>query len=113
MVWLTKEEGETPILVVGAGGIGCELLKNLILSGNNLRQKNPIFIFLGFTNLVVIDLDTIDVSNLNRQFLFQKQHVGKSKSLVAKESVLKLSHAGREGVCFRKKQSFTQLTISL
>jgi ubiquitin-like 1-activating enzyme E1 B len=41
-------------------------------------------------------LDTIDVSNLNRQFLFQKQHVGKSKSLIAKESVLKLTHAGRE-----------------
>uniref|UniRef100_A0A3P8Y107 SUMO-activating enzyme subunit 2 n=1 Tax=Esox lucius TaxID=8010 RepID=A0A3P8Y107_ESOLU len=35
-----------------------------------------------------IDLDTIDVSNLNRQFLFQKKHVGKSKAQVAKESVL-------------------------
>ena len=29
---------------------------------------------------VQIDLDTIDVSNLNRQFLFQKRHVGKSKA---------------------------------
>lgn len=46
--------------------------------------------------MVVVDLDTIDVSNLNRQFLFQKQHVGQSKSLIAKESVLKLAHAGRE-----------------
>ncbi|KAL2300419.1 hypothetical protein Nmel_012392 [Mimus melanotis] len=36
----------------------------------------------------LIDLDTIDVSNLNRQFLFQKKHVGRSKSQVAKESVL-------------------------
>ena len=45
----------------------------------------------------MIDLDTIDVSNLNRQFLFRKDHVGKSKSLIAKESVLKLSHNGRPG----------------
>jgi len=65
------------ILVVGAGGIGCELLKNLVLTG--------------FKDIEVIDLDTIDVSNLNRQFLFQKRHVGKSKAQVARESALRFN----------------------
>lgn len=38
--------------------------------------------------LFQIDLDTIDVSNLNRQFLFRKEHVGMSK---AKASILYVS----------------------
>ncbi|XP_039554095.1 SUMO-activating enzyme subunit 2 [Passer montanus] len=71
---LAQAVSQARVLVVGAGGIGCELLKNLVLTG--------------FSSIYVIDLDTIDVSNLNRQFLFQKKHVGRSKSQVAKESVL-------------------------
>ncbi|CAL1268036.1 unnamed protein product [Larinioides sclopetarius] len=39
----------------------------------------------------MIDLDTIELSNLNRQFLFHKQHIGRPKAIVAKESVLKFN----------------------
>ncbi|XP_023326854.1 SUMO-activating enzyme subunit 2 [Eurytemora carolleeae] len=74
---LQQSISEARLLVVGAGGIGCELLKNIVLTG--------------FKDIEVIDLDTIDVSNLNRQFLFQKQHVGKSKSNVARESALRFA----------------------
>lgn len=36
-----------------------------------------------------IDMDTIEVSNLNRQFLFRQSHVGQSKAKVARDAVLK------------------------
>lgn len=42
-----------------------------------------------------IDLDTIDYSNLNRQFLFQRSHVGKSKAVVARESALRYNPRAR------------------
>jgi ubiquitin-like 1-activating enzyme E1 B len=69
---LCERLSETKVLLVGAGGIGCELLKNIVLTG--------------FGHITLLDLDTIDLSNLNRQFLFKKKDIKHSKAMVAAQT---------------------------
>jgi len=63
------------ILIVGAGGLGCELLKLLVING--------------FKQISIIDMDKIERSNLNRQFLFDHSSIGKYKSEIAVKNIKK------------------------
>lgn len=64
--------------LVGAGAIGCELLKNFALIGLGAGEEG---------HITVTDMDFIERSNLNRQFLFRSEDIGKPKSEVAAKAV--------------------------
>jgi ubiquitin-activating enzyme E1 len=66
------------VFLVGAGALGCEILKNFALMGVGCGQHGRV---------VVTDNDHIEKSNVSRQFLFRSHHIGKSKSACAAESV--------------------------
>lgn len=63
--------------VVGAGAIGCELLKNFAMMG----------VGCGNGELIITDMDLIEKSNLNRQFLFRPSDVSYPKSRTAARAV--------------------------
>lgn len=65
------------VFVVGAGAIGCELLKNFAMMG----------VGCGNGEIIVTDMDLIEKSNLNRQFLFRPSDVGHPKSRTAARAV--------------------------
>lgn len=75
--WDQNKIKDARIMVVGAGAIGNETLKNLAL--------------LGVGNLFIVDFDTISTSNLSRTVLFRKEDVGKKKAEIAAQRVKELA----------------------
>lgn len=60
---------QSKIVVIGAGGLGCHVLQNLAA--------------MGIGSLHIIDDDVVNLSNLNRQILFNQKHIGESKAKCA------------------------------
>lgn len=75
--WDQERLQNASVMVVGAGAIGNETLKNLAL--------------LGVGNIFIADFDTISTSNLSRTVLFRKGDEGKKKAEVAAERVRELA----------------------
>jgi molybdopterin/thiamine biosynthesis adenylyltransferase len=74
--WDQEKIRAAHVLVIGAGALGNEILKNLAL--------------LGFLHIVVVDLDRIEVTNLSRAILFSNESVGHFKADVVAEAYEKL-----------------------
>ncbi|WP_035841968.1 HesA/MoeB/ThiF family protein [Crocinitomix catalasitica] len=77
------EEGQLKIksakvLVIGAGGLGCPALQYLVGAG--------------IGTIGIVDFDTIDLSNLQRQVLFTIDDIGKNKATVAAERLSQLNN---------------------
>jgi molybdopterin/thiamine biosynthesis adenylyltransferase/predicted RNA-binding Zn-ribbon protein involved in translation (DUF1610 family) len=75
--WQQETVRDATVLVVGAGALGNEVLKNLAL--------------MGIGNILIADFDTIEDSNLSRSVLFRESDRGKSKSEVAAAAVKDLN----------------------
>ena len=74
--WDQELLARTRVLVIGAGALGNELIKNLAL--------------LGVGNLLIADLDAIERSNLSRSVLYRTEDEGRPKALVAARAARQL-----------------------
>lgn len=70
--WDQKKLTAARVLVVGAGALGNEIVKNLSL--------------LGVGNVLVADMDRIENSNLSRSVLYREADNGKPKARIAAEA---------------------------
>lgn len=75
--WDQRRLAEASVLVVGAGALGNEVLKNLAL--------------LGVGRVLVVDFDTIERSNLTRSVLFRLRDEGRPKATVAAEALVDIN----------------------
>lgn len=75
--WKQESLKKTCVLVLGVGATGSVVATNLVLSGVG--------------KIILVDYDTIEVSNLNRQLLFREEDVGKNKAYVAKHRLESLN----------------------
>jgi len=72
-----KKISSAKVLIIGVGGLGCPLILYLANTG--------------IGNIGLVDNDKVDLSNLNRQIIFNSSDIGKSKVIQAKKFLKKIN----------------------
>ena len=83
-----KKISSASVLILGMGGLGCPLLTYLAASGVG--------------KIGIVDFDKVEISNLNRQTLFNSKDIGKFKVNQAKKAIYKINKKIRV-ISFKKK----------
>jgi len=78
------------IMIIGVGALGCEIAKD--------------FALMGIGKLILVDLDTIETSNLSRQMLFKPGDEGRPKAEVAAERLKEMNLYLKVDYYFEKLQ---------
>ena len=82
------------VLIIGLGGLGCPLLTYLVSSGVG--------------KIGIVDFDKVEISNLNRQTLFNPSDIGKYKVDQAKKAINKINKKIKI-ISFKKKITFKNI----
>lgn len=75
--WEQERVSKARVMVVGAGALGNEILKNLAL--------------VGIGHIVVIDFDVVEAANLTRSVLFRVEDIGQPKARVAAQRLKEIN----------------------
>jgi len=75
--WEREKVADAKVMVVGAGALGNEVVKNLAL--------------MGVGHIFIVDFDTIELANLSRSILFRESDSGRKKSEVAAARVKEIN----------------------
>ncbi len=87
-----EQLANTSVLIVGAGGLGCQL-------GAQLAGA-------GIGKITLVDSDLVSISNLHRQILFRENDIGKKKSVIATRELKSInSEIEIQSYCQRLNQS--------
>jgi molybdopterin/thiamine biosynthesis adenylyltransferase len=75
--WRQEKVRAAAVMVVGAGALGNEVLKNLAM--------------MGIGRLLIVDFDVVEPGNLSRSVLFRESDAGQKKAVVAARAVKALN----------------------